>query len=60
MLSVGLGTARVWRVTWPVLVEYLRAHVSMCLTPEQRIRYLAESPPEARATYEACERRFGR
>ena len=60
VLTVGFGTARVWRVTWPVLVDYLRARLSLCLTAEQRIRYLAESPPEARATYEACERRFGR
>ena len=54
------GTARVWRVTWPGLLEYLRENIDACLTPKQRIRFLAESPSDARDAHAACEGRHGR
>jgi hypothetical protein len=57
VLTVGVGTARIWRVSWPGLRDYLREHVRVCLTPEERTWYLAESPLQARAAFDACERR---
>ena len=51
------GTARVWRVTWPGLLEHVRANLNACLTPEQRVQFLVESPTEAAAAYTECERR---
>ena len=54
------GTARIWRVTWPALLESLRANVNACLTLEQRMRILAESSSDAWPAYAECERRFGR
>ncbi len=59
VLTVGVGTARIWRVAWPELRDYLRENVRVCLTPEERTWYLAESPVQARAAFEACERRLG-
>ena len=53
-------TARVWRVTWPGLLGYFDETVRACLTPEQRERWLAEGPAEARSAHADCERRLGR
>ena len=54
------GTARVWHVTWPELRDYLKDNVKACLTPKQRMGFLAESPSDARVAHAACEVRHGR
>jgi WD40 repeat protein len=54
------GTANVWIVDWRTLLQELRSWTTACLKAEERGRFLAETPPEARARYEACERRAGR
>jgi hypothetical protein len=54
------GTARVWLVGIPVLQQALRNATTDCLTPAERETYLLESPAEAHAGYEACERSHGR
>jgi WD40 repeat protein len=60
LFSVGEGPPRLRRVTWPALLEYLREETRICLTPEERIEYLVETPDEARKAYAKCERRHGR
>jgi hypothetical protein len=60
LLTTGKGPPRLRRVTWPALRDYLREHTSPCLTQEDRIRYLVETPEAARAAYVKCERRQGR
>ena len=56
MLTASVdGTARIWRVTWQGLVEYLRQNTNTCLTPEQRVQFLVESPSDARVAHAACE-----
>jgi WD40 repeat protein len=50
------GTVRIWRVTWPELLEYVRANLRACLTVEQRMKYLAESLQAASEATTACER----
>jgi WD40 repeat protein/serine/threonine protein kinase len=60
LFTVGESPPRLWRVTWPALLEYLREKTRICLTQEQRIKYLAETLDEAQAAYVACERRQGR
>jgi WD40 repeat protein/serine/threonine protein kinase len=52
--------SRIMRVTWDGLEEYLRSRIGGCLTPEQRMRYLGESSPEAWRAYEEWERHQGR
>ena len=52
------GTARIWRVSFPELLEYVRANLRACLTPEQRVRYLSEPPAEATTAADTCERRL--
>ena len=54
------GTARIWRTGWRELVSYLRSMTSASLTAEERMIYLGESESDARAAYEAAEKRFGR
>ena len=54
------GTARIWRITWPGLLEHLRANVSSCLAPEQRMWYLGESAADAWSSFADCERDQGR
>ncbi len=54
------GTARVWRVTWPGLRDYLKDNVKACLTPKQRMWFLAETPAKAAAAFAKCERNRGR
>jgi WD40 repeat protein len=55
----GDGAARIWRVrgfsSW---VAHFRSSTTACLTPEERIRHLAESGPEASAASASCEKRF--
>ena len=51
---------RILRVTWNGLEEYLRKRIGGCLTPEQRMRYLGETSPEAWRAYEECEHHQGR
>ena len=46
--------------SWKDLVTYLRNATTVCLSVENRKRFLAESPEDARKAYEACERRYGR
>ncbi len=55
VLTVGVGTARIWRVSWPALRDYLRENVKVCLAPQERILYLAEPPSRAQEAYIACE-----
>ena len=55
MTASADGTARIWRITWPGLVDHFRANVSACLTPEQRMSYLGESAAEAWMRYSDCE-----
>jgi hypothetical protein len=50
------GAIRLWTVGTARLQALLREAVTGCLTPEQRQRYLLETPEEARAGYERCER----
>ena len=54
------GTARVSRVTWPELRDYLKDNVKACLTPKQWMWFLAESLAKAAAAYAECERNHGR
>jgi WD40 repeat protein len=54
------GTARLRLIDWGELVHALRAATTACLTLDQRVTYLDESPNKARAAWESCERRFGR
>jgi len=60
LFTTGEAPPRLRRVTWPALLEYLREKTRICLTPEDRIQYLAETPDEARASHVRCERRQGR
>jgi WD40 repeat protein len=54
------ATARLRLIDWGELVRVLRGTTTACLTADQRVNYLDESPEEARAAWESCERRFGR
>jgi WD40 repeat protein len=60
ILTAAAGEIRIQRVTWPSLIEYLRENTHASLTPEQRMKYLAETPSQAWAAYEESERRQGR
>ncbi len=55
-------TARIWNlaVSWEVLLDYLRGRTTVCLEPARRVRFLAEAPAKADASYKACERGFNR
>ena len=53
-------TARLWLIDWGEFTHALRAATTACLTVDQRVTYLDESPGKARAARAACERRFGR
>lgn len=50
------GEAKVWTVSWPRLLDQLRASTRACLTAEQRLTYLAESRAQAQARELACTR----
>ncbi|HYO52736.1 WD40 repeat domain-containing protein, partial [Archangium sp.] len=53
------GTVCLWTVGTVRLQALLREAATGCLTPEQRQRYLLETPEEARAGHERCERERG-
>ncbi len=46
--------------TWDAVLEQIGSQISMCLTSDQRVQYLAETQTAARDNNAACERRFGR
>jgi WD40 repeat protein len=48
-------TARVWTIDPLTLRDKLRARTTVCLTPEQRHRYLVESLADATAKWKQCE-----
>ena len=52
--------AQLWRVDWTRLLEYLRSSTTVCLTAEDRTRYLNEAPEKARFAYKQCEQSYGR
>jgi WD40 repeat protein len=54
------ATARLWLLTLPDVRQALHDATAECLAPSQRATYLDESEPEARAAFEACERRHDR
>ena len=54
------GTARIWRVGWTELLEHLGRSTRACLTPEQRMWFLAEIQAEAAAAFAKCEHEYGR
>jgi hypothetical protein len=49
---------RLWE--WQRLLRWLREASSACLGPEERGRYLAETPEQAQRAFERCERAQGR
>jgi WD40 repeat protein len=51
---------RLWLIDWAELVHALRAATTACLTVDQRVTHLDESPAKARAAWAACERGHGR
>jgi hypothetical protein len=51
---------RLWRLSWPELLEELDASTNACLGPDDRALHLSESPSVARERFEACERASGR
>ncbi|MFQ5680325.1 MAG: protein kinase [Gemmatimonadota bacterium] len=57
VMTLGGGLARIWRITWPGLLDHLRRSVSLCLTADQRMRHLGESAADAQAGLAACETR---
>ncbi len=56
IVTASAGTVRIWRVDWSTLLALLRSATTVCLTVDDRQRYLGESESEARAAWEACER----
>ena len=58
--TVTAGTIRIWRLSWPQLLNQLRSETSACLTPADRQRYLRETETAAREAYKSCEREEGR
>jgi WD40 repeat protein len=60
LLAYHRNRARVLRVTWEGLADYLRRNAGGCLKPKDRERFLGETPSEAWAAYAECEHRFGR
>jgi WD40 repeat protein len=55
-----LGEKKPAPAEWDALLDYLRASTSACLTPEQRLRHLGESPDEAQRAFASCEQQHGR
>jgi WD40 repeat protein len=60
LATSGDSTVRLWLLDWRELVASLRAATTACLTPDQRVASLRQSPESARAAWESCERRYGR
>lgn len=48
------GRARIWRVSWASLHEYLTRATSACLTVSQRVRFLNETDQAASDAYRSC------
>jgi hypothetical protein len=60
LFTAGEGPPRLRRVTWSALWECLRENTHVCLTPDQRMKFLAESKQEAEAAFAECEARLRR
>ncbi len=54
------GRLRVWPITPELLRDYLQNITTVCLSINERERYLLESFDEARRGHERCERSHGR
>jgi WD40 repeat protein len=54
------AAARVWRVSWPMLLDVLRAAGHSCLTPQERRQYLGERADDAQRQWKKCETDNGR
>src|SRR5262249_34497926 len=54
------GTVHTWGVTGESFFRCRREATTVCLPPALRGQYLGETPPQARARYEACMREHGR
>jgi WD40 repeat protein len=54
------GLVRLWRTDLHSLMKYLGTATNACLTPRERVRFLAESEEDARRISEACETSHGR
>ena len=54
------GNVRLWWIAWADLVARMRASTTACLTVDQRVDLLEESPPTARERFTACERHHDR
>ena len=54
------GAAHVWIIGWQAMLRALRSWTTVCLTAEERARFLAEPAAQARARYESCQRDYGR
>ncbi|XYI04151.1 WD40 repeat domain-containing protein [Sorangium sp. So ce1128] len=50
----------IWEMSVDILQQRLRNSTKDCLPPEMRRTYLGESPADAQARYEDCERSHGR
>jgi WD40 repeat protein len=53
--SLRPNDVRVFRVSVPALLAYLRESTTACLTPQLRVRALGESDADAKSHFEACE-----
>jgi WD40 repeat protein len=54
------GTVRVWTADWGRLVARLRESTGACLPVPHRVQLLGESPEQAQARSDACQRAHGR
>lgn len=49
------GQVQIWRIDWNLLINYLRRATDACLSADQRVRLLGETPQTAEAEYGKCE-----
>jgi WD40 repeat protein len=56
VVTASAGRARIWTVGIAELQGLLHTATSSCLDPDQRQRFLAESPEESLSGYVQCER----
>ena len=54
------NTVRVWDLDFDKLTKSLRSRTRECLLPVERMRYLAESEPEAKRRHEECRNQYWR
>lgn len=54
------GAVRVWRYRWDDLLQYLDDSTRICLTVEQRVKYLSESADAAHRNHQDCLRNEGK